>query len=326
MRYYPLDALNQFALNIITNALNVALVALVLLLLNAVISLILNRISSKFLIGGKTLIRTLHQVIKILLSITGLIIIFSIILNKSPVVILSSLGALTAIFLLVFKDSILGFVASIQVTLMGNVKVGDWIEMPKFNADGNVIDISISSIKVQNWDKTITTIPTYSLISEPVKNWQGMEEARARRICRNILIDVTSISFLSAEQIQKLHKVNHLRAYFDRALEELKSYNESQQNNTEELNIRRLTNIGLLRNYLYHYLQAHPNINQNCTILVRQKQHEANGLPLQIYCFTNTTNWVEYENIQSDIFDHIFASIESFGLKVYQYNTTVPKL
>ena len=215
-RYFPNQNINKSTVQIILNIINIGLVITVLLLVNALISLFLHHLSHRFTVGGQTVIRTLNQVFKIILAMIGLIIIFSIILSRSPVVILSSLGALTAIILLVFKDSILGFVASIQVTLLGNVKVGDWIEMPKFNADGTVIDISISSIRVQNFDKTITTIPTYSIISEPVKNWRGMEESNTRRICRHVLIDIDSIKFLNEEEIIGLKKINVLDDYLQK--------------------------------------------------------------------------------------------------------------
>ncbi|MGA0242112.1 MAG: mechanosensitive ion channel family protein, partial [Candidatus Marinamargulisbacteria bacterium] len=240
--------------------------------------------------------------------------------NKSPVVILSSLGALTAVFLLVFKDTILGFVASIQVTLLGHVKVGDWIEMPQFNANGTVLDINISSIRVQNWDKTITTIPTYALVSEPVKNWRGMTEARARRIRRSLWIDLTSIRFLTADELDAMKQVNHLQDYLTPALADIDQFNAAQVNNAHALNTRKLTNIGLFRQYLYAYLRDHPAINQSTTLLVRQQQSSPTGVPLQIYCFTNTTRWVAHEDIQSDIFDYILASVPLFGLRVFQYS------
>ena len=318
-RYFPNENINDSAVQITLNIINIGLVITILLLLNALISLFLHQLSRRFMVGGQTVIRTLSQVFKIILAMIGLIIIFSIILNRSPVVILSSLGALTAILLLVFKDSILGFVASIQVTLLGNVKIGDWIEMPKFNADGTVIDISISSIRVQNFDKTITTIPTYSLVSEPVKNWRGMEESNTRRICRSVLVDVTSIEFINEEQLSQLRQVNILADYINNALPEIFDFNQIQKNNTQSINTRRLTNIGLFRNYVYNYLKNHPNINQSSTILVRQKQGAANGLPLEIYCFTNTTDWIAYEDIQSDIFDHIYSVSKSFNINIFQY-------
>ena len=264
------------------------------------------------------MLRTIAQVIRIILVVAGIISVVSIILNKSPFVILSGLGALTAVFMLVFKDSILGFASSIQVTLLDNVRVGDWIEMPKYQADGNVIDINISSIKVQNWDKTITTIPTYALVSDPVKNWRGMEEARARRISRQILIDINSIKFLTNADVEAFNKVTLLKDYLARSSNEINEYNQNVEHNTEPLNTRQLTNIGLFRNYLSNYLKGHKSVNEEQTILVRQQEMTSTGIPMQIYCFTHTTDWVEYEAVQSDIFDHIFASIRSFGLKVYQ--------
>ncbi|MEK9727475.1 MAG: mechanosensitive ion channel domain-containing protein [Candidatus Margulisiibacteriota bacterium] len=319
IKYYPINQLTDKNIKLILGVINIGLVVFSLQMVNAVITLILNQISLKYA-EVRTIIRTLHQVIKIGLAITGLIIIFSILLNKSPLVILSSLGALTAIFLLVFKDTILGFVASIQVTLLENVRVGDWVEMPKYNADGTVLDINISSIRVQNWDKTITTVPTYALISDPVKNWRGMEESKSRRIRRKIFIDLESITFLSDEDISRMTKVNQLSAYFKDIIPEIDLHNQAQINNSETLNIRRLTNIGLFRNYLNEYLKNHPKINSSTTILVRQHEQTSTGVPIEIYCFTNTTNWNEYEDIQSDIFDHIYATIHEFRLRLFQFS------
>lgn len=303
-----------------TFLLNIVLIALIILFLrfiNAFISFILTEFSRLTSIST-ALIRTVNQLIKISLFITGAISVVSILINKSPVVILSSLGALTAILLLVFKDSILGFVASIQVSLLRIVKEGDWIEMPKFNADGTILDINISSIRVQNWDKTITTIPTYALVSEPVKNWQGMEASNCRRIKRKVLIDIKSIQFCDDELINRCRKINLLKNYLSKSILEITKHNEQLVNNDEIVNTRSLTNIGLFREYLNEYIKNHPKISQTATILIRQLESNEYGIPIEIYCFTSTTDWVEYEAIQSDIFDHIFSILPIFNLKAFQ--------
>jgi len=303
--------------------LNVILVGLIILIfnfINRILSFVLNELTRRYSLNT-ALVRTFYQVIKIALSIAMAVSIISILLNKSPIVILSSLGALTAIILLVFKDSILGFVASVQVTLLGMVKEGDWIEMPKYNADGNILDINISSIRVQNWDKTITTIPTYALVSEPVKNWKGMERANVRRIKRSICIDINSITFCDQKFIEKMKSVTMLTDHLERVQDKLIGFDRSiTPTQMNALNTPLLTNIGLFRAYLYAYLRNHPKIQASETLLVRQRQSNETGVPLEIYCFTNTTDWAAYEDIQSDIFDHIFASIPLFELSIIQYS------
>ncbi len=302
---------------LILNFIIIGLIIVFIQFINSLLSFILNELIRKYDLNT-ALVRTIHQVFKIILVLAAIISVISILINKSPVVILSSLGALTAIIVLVFKDTILGFVASLQVTLLGIVKEGDWIEMPKFNADGNILDINISSIRVQNWDKTITTIPTYALVSEPVKNWKGMELSNTRRIKRSIHIDITSVKFCSEALINNMKSVNYLSGYLEKSQDEIQTYNKAQENSHQPLNIRSLTNLGLFREYMYKYLENNPNINQQRIVLVRQLQSDETGIPIEIYCFANTTNWVKYENIQSDIFDHIFAVINLFELKVIQ--------
>ncbi len=302
---------------LIQNLIFIGLIIGFIQFINRILSFTLVEINRKYALNT-ALIRTAQQVIKIILFITGIISIISILINKSPVVILSSLGALTAILVLVFRDTILGLVASIQVTLLGIVKEGDWIEMPKYNADGNILDINISSIRVQNWDKTITTIPTYALVSEPVKNWKGMELSNSRRIKRSIHLDINSIKFCDEALLKNMRYVNYLSDYVEEAISEINTFNDRQPNKHYPMNTRALTNIGLLRQYLYKYLENHQKINQKAIILVRQLQSDETGVPLEIYCFANTTNWVSYENIQSDIFDHIFSIIAFFELKIIQ--------
>ena len=314
---YFLEIGNPKLETLLLNLILIWLIVMFFLLINAVISFSLTEFSRRTIVSS-ALIRTFNQLIKIVLFVTGAISVVSILINKSPVVIFSSLGALTAILLLVFKDSILGFVASIQVSLLNIVKEGDWIEMPKYNADGTILDINISSIRVQNWDKTITTIPTYALVSEPVKNWQGMEASNCRRIKRKIHIDIKSIKFCDEDMLDKCRRINHLSDYLNDSLAEISSNNKIKKNNDEQINIRALTNIGLFRNYLNVYIKEHPKINKTATILIRQLQSNEYGVPIEIYCFTATTDWIEYEAIQSDIFDHIFSILETFNLKAYQ--------
>ena len=241
------------------------------------------------------------------------ILVVSVLINRSPLLLLSGFGAMTAIVLLVFRDTLLSLVASIQLTAQDLVRVGDWIEVPQFGADGDVIDIQLHTVKVQNWDKTITTIPTYALIDKSFKNWRGMSRAGARRIKRALYLDVSSIGFLEPEGVDRLHRFKLLRGYLEEKLAEIGEAGEDAP-----VNRRRLTNIGTFRAYVVRYLQQHPGIAQHMTLMARQLQPGPEGLPLEIYCFTNTTVWTDYEGIQSDIFDHLLAIVPEFGLKLYQ--------
>lgn len=262
------------------------------------------------------------QIIKIFLYFIGIILILSIMLNKSPVYFLSGLGALTAVLLFVFKDTILGFIASIQLSANKMVSIGDWISMPKHNADGTVLEISLNTVKVQNWNKTISTIPTYALVSEAFNNWRGMEDSGGRRIKRSINIDMKSIKFCSPEMIEKFKKIMLLKDYIVNKEEELKKYNtELNIDNSTLVNGRRTTNIGTFRKYIEEYLHHHPMIHDEMTFLVRQLQPTEKGLPLEIYVFSKDREWANYEGIQSDIFDHILASVEEFDLKLFQNPT-----
>lgn len=264
--------------------------------------------------------KTVLQGIKLILGILCFILIVSIISDKSPIVILSGLGAMSAVLMLVFKDTILGFTAGMQLSTNKMVQIGDWIEMPKYGADGDVIDIGLNVVKVRNFDKTITTIPTYALVSDSFKNWRGMQESGGRRIKRAILIDVNSIGFLSQDDTSRLKKANLLAPYLETKLSEIEKYNIKHDFDLSvSINGRRLTNLGTLRTYILTYLKNHPNINQNMTIMVRQLSPTEYGIPLEVYCFTATTNWIEYENIQSDIFDHILSVLSEFKIKAYIY-------
>ena len=264
-------------------------------------------------------IKGFMQAVKLVAVVVGVIFILAILLNKSPVLLFSGLGAITAVLLLVFKDAILGFVAGIQISANDMVRVGDWIEMPKAGADGDVIDVSLTTVKVQNWDKTITTIPTYSLISDSFRNWRGMADSGGRRIKRAIYFDISSIQFANEEQLGRWSKIGHVREHLDRKRKEIEADNHKLGDAANVLgNGRRLTNIGTFRAYCLNYLKTHPHIAQDKTLLVRQLQPSEHGLPLEIYTFVNNTVWAFYEGVQSDIFDHLLSVAKVFDLRVFQ--------
>jgi miniconductance mechanosensitive channel len=259
------------------------------------------------------------QLIRILLYIVSIILVLSVLLGKSPVYFLSAFGAMTAILLLVFKDTILGLVASVQMSSNDMVRVGDWVEMPKFNADGNVIDINLNTVKVQNWDKTITTIPTYYFITDSFKNWRGMQESGGRRIKRAIFIDSYSVKLVDPEMRERLKKYHLITDYIETRQREIEDYNKKNNIDSSVLiNGRRMTNLGVYRRYIENYLKTHPKIKQDVTIMVRQLATENKGIPLEIYCFTNTTAWLDYESIQSDIFDHLYSTAAFFDIQIFQ--------
>lgn len=259
------------------------------------------------------------QTAVLIIYIIGLIVIVAVLLGKSPALILSGLGAMTAVLMLVFRDTILGFVAGVQISSSNSIRKGDWIVMKKFDADGEVIDIALHSIKIQNWDKTIVSIPSHKFLEESFTNWRGMQESGGRRICRNLNIDLNSIHYLDDEKIAKLKKIHLLNDYIERRQKEISSWNsEHKADTTVPVNGRKLTNIGTFRHYIVNYLSQNPKIRKDMTLLVRQLQPNEHGIPLQVYVFTDTTVWTEYEDIQSDIFDHLIASSEYFGLTLYQ--------
>jgi len=259
------------------------------------------------------------QVVKIFFSVAAAIIIVSALMDRSPLLLLSGLGAATAVLMLIFQNSILGLVASIQLATNDMLQIGDWIEMPSHGIDGDVIEITLHTVKVQNWDKTIVTIPPHLLISESFKNWKGMQESGGRRIKRCIYIDMTSIRFCDEEMLSRLKKIQYLKEYIEERSAEIEKYNrEKGIDPSSMVNGRHMTNIGTFRVYVQKYLENHPRINHSMTTMVRQLQPCEHGLPVEVYTFTNTTRWVEYENIQSDIFDHILAVVPEFGLKIYQ--------
>ena len=259
------------------------------------------------------------QVVKIIIYFIAIILIIASLTRESPGKLLTGLGAMAAVLMLVFKDTILGFVASIQLSANKMVVPGDWIDMPSHNADGTVIDISLNTVKVQNWDKTIATVPTYALVSDSFRNWKGMEESGGRRIKRSINIDMNSVRFVDDEMAERFKKIQLLKDYVVNREEEILKYNEDNKIDGSILvNGRRMTNLGTFRKYVEEYLHQHPKIHNDMTFLVRQLQSDERGLPLEIYVFSNDQAWANYEAIQSDIFDHILAVIPEFDLKVFQ--------
>jgi miniconductance mechanosensitive channel len=263
------------------------------------------------------------QLIQLAVMIMGGLLFIAALLDQSPVLLLSGFGAMTAVLLLVFKDTLLSLVASVQLTAQDMVRVGDWIEVPQFGADGDVVDVELHTVKVQNWDKTITTIPTHRLISDSFKNWRGMSVSGGRRIKRALYIDASSIHFLSEDEQARCERFFLLEEYLTGKKSELTDYNRelaeaSAQEKDIAVNMRRLTNIGTFRAYAWYYLKHHPRIRDDMTLLSRQLQPGPQGVPIELYCFTNTTAWDEYEDIQADIFDHLMAIIPEFGLRLFQ--------
>ncbi|MFT4177647.1 MAG: mechanosensitive ion channel [Luteolibacter sp.] len=264
------------------------------------------------------------QVIKLLIALAALVMAVSVVIDRSPVIVFSGLGAMTAVLLLIFKDAILGFVAGIQLAANRMVAVGDWIEMPKYGADGDVEEVALTTVKVRNWDRTRTTIPTYALISDSFKNWRGMQEAGGRRIKRALYVDMQTIRLLDDGALSRLKRIRLLQPYFETKERELEEwYREQGYSSREEAgpNGRNLTNVGTYRVYAEAYLRNHPKIHQEMTLLVRHLAPGDHGLPMEIYCFTNDIRWAAYEGIQADIFDHLIAMAREFDLGIYQTPT-----
>lgn len=279
-------------------------------------------LSHRFAFAAQFPLKGIFQGVKLVSAIVIGIMMISLLIGKSPAILISGLGAMAAVLMLVFKDPILGLVAGIQLSANAMLKLGDWLEMPKYGADGAVIDIGLTTVKVQNWDNTITTIPTYALVSDAFKNWSGMSASGGRRIKRCINIDTTSIRFLTEAEHENLMQARLLKPYMAARQEEIDSWNgQGDVAASSVLNQRRMTNVGTFRAYLTEYLRQHPSIRKDMTQMVRQLAPDAGGLPIEIYAFTNTVAWLEYESIQADIFDHIFAVVSEFGLRVHQAPT-----
>lgn len=312
--FLPFPTLTAF----IQGAVTVYVVVVLLLVVSAVINTIQNHFENRET-GGNVPVKGFAQAIKLVLFIIGAILVLSVVFGRSPLFFLSGLGALTAVLLLVFRDALLGLVAGVMISVNQMVRIGDWIEMPSNGADGNVIDVSLTTVKVRNWDRTITTVPSYDLISRSFKNWRGMFENRGRRIKRSIFLDLQTVDFVDKDTLQRFMRIRRLRPYLESKLREVEEANQTEGLDMEVLcNGRRLTNIGTFRAYCLAYLKEHPGILQSELMIVRQLDPGEHGLPLEIYAFTNDTAWVNYEAIQSDIFDHLFSIVSEFGLRIYQ--------
>lgn len=306
------------ALAALDTATTLYLILIALLVLSALLRA-LREIIGRTERGATMPIKGFTQAIMLIATLVAGIFTLATVMGKSPIYFFSGLGALTAIIILIFKDAILGFVAGIQISVNQIVRVGDWIEMPKNGADGDVIDVSLTTVKVRNWDNTITTIPTYSLISDSFKNWRSMTESGGRRIKRSLFIDLRTVRFADEEMLARWKQFRLLRTYLDEKLSEITTENAARGEDLGALgNGRRLTNLGTFRAYCVAYLKANPRIHKNMAFLVRQLQPTGQGVPLEIYVFTTDTRWAIYEGIQADIFDHLLAIIDQFGLRVYQ--------
>jgi len=305
-------------LPIVIKLTDIYLIIIILVAINALLRILEQALKKSKAFVDKP-VSSYFQLIKIILYIAAGILIISVLINKSPVYLLSALGAMTALGMLVFKDTILGFVASVQISANDMVRIGDWVEMPKFNADGDVIAINLNTVKVQNWDKTITTIPTYYFITDSFKNWRGMKETGGRRIKRSIYINASTVKYINEEDRLRYEKLYLLKDYLVTRQKEIDAYNKKRKVDTSVLvNGRRMTNIGVFRHYIENYLKDNKAIRKDMALMVRQMAMEDRGIPIEIYCFTTTTVWAEYEEIQSDIFDHLMAAVSYFDLEVFQ--------
>ena len=292
-----------------------------LLVINAFLSA-LSDIYEKTKYSERMHIKSYIQITKLIVNILGVVVIVAILIDKNVVWLLSGLGAMTAVLLLIFKDTILSLVASLQISSNDLFKIGDWIEAPQFGADGDVIDIALHAVKIQNWDKTISIIPTHKLIDSAFRNWRCMSESGGRRIKRSLFIDMNSIRLCTEELLEKFTHFELLKDYIEQKTKEVADHNKSNNINTAELiNGRRLTNVGTFRAYIEAYLRNNTKIHPEMTFLIRQLEPTDRGLPIQIYVFSNDIDWVRYEGIQADIFDHLLAVIPEFGLKVFQSPT-----
>ncbi len=318
--YLFVDLFPEYS-EVIRQGLSAMMVIVVLLVINALL-LAAHSIYRQTKYSGIVNIKSYLQISKLIINILGTIIVISLLIDRSPVYLLSGIGALTAVLLLIFKDTILSFVASIQIHSNDLFKIGDWLEVPQFSADGDVIDIALHTVKIQNWDKTISIIPSHKLIDSSFKNWRGMSESGGRRIKRAIFIDQTSIHFCDKNMLEKFKTFELLAPYIDSKIAEIDTANSDKKVNMEALvNGRRLTNIGTFRAYIKAYLKSHHMIHKGLTFLVRQLAPSEKGIAIEIYVFTNITDWVTYEAVQADIFDHLLAVLVEFDLTVFQNPT-----
>lgn len=311
----------SFGLLLISRLCNVLILITFLNFINALLKAIYTVYNSKEQFRDRPL-KGLLQTAQVALWFIGGIVIIATLLGKSPLSLLAGLGASAAILMLVFKDSIMGVVSGVQLSANDMLKVGDWIAMPKYGADGTVIEVTLNTVKVRNWDNTITTIPPYLLVSDSFQNWRGMQESGGRRVKRSVNIDMNSVRFCTPEMLDKYRKIKLLADYIDQTEKVIKDYNETQQiDNSVLVNGRRQTNLGVFRAYLNAYLHNLPTVNDEMTILVRHLQPTDHGIPVELYFFTRTTDWAPYEQIQADVFDHLLAIVPEFDLRVFQSPT-----
>lgn len=310
---------NAIFSHFIQTTATITIVVLAFLSANSMLNII-ERIYRRYPVSRELPIKSMLQVIQIILLLSSIIFIISILIGKSPILIFSGLGAMTAILMLIFKDSILGLSAGIQLSANRMVARGDWIEMPKFGADGEVLDVALTTVKVRNWDKTITTIPTYALISDSFKNWRGMSNSGVRRIKRSINIDMSTIEFLDEKMLHEMKQINFLKDYLTEKESDIDEWNNNlpAEARNNPINARALTNLGTFRAYIREYVKNHPKIDDSQTLLIRQLQPTEYGIPIELYIFTNDNRWIEYEGIQSDIFDHLLSILPEFNLRAFQ--------
>lgn len=313
-----LSSLDSTFMPIIQKLISVWITFSIVLLFSSILDGI-NRIWQTYPISKEKPLKIFIQVLMIFVWCVAFIIVISIFTGKSLLILLGGLTAFAAVLILVFQDSILGFVAGIQLSANNMVRIGDWIVMPSRGADGDVLEINLTTVKVQNWDKTITTIPTHKLVSESFTNWRGMQESKGRRIKRSVNIDINTIHYLNKEEINKLMGSELLKIYLEKKLKELEEFNSKQN---AKLDKRQLTNIGTFREYLESWLKQNPDIELDMTHMVRQLQPTATGVPIEVYCFSSKQEWVKYERVQADIFDHVFAVMGLFNLKAFQYSAS----
>ena len=319
--YFAESALNIFPsfIGIFNAILEIFFVIIAILIVDSLLST-LNDFYERYDFAKDNPIKGLVQIIKIIIYVIGLLIIIGNLLDQNLSSLVISLGTISAVLMLIFKDPILGFVGGMQLIFNKMLSIGDWISMPKFGADGTVLEINLTTVKVQNWDKTIVTIPTYSLISDSFQNWRGMEESGGRRIKRSINIDMDSVMFCTSEMLEKFKKIDILKAYIEKTELLIERHNKETGADPQiKVNGLRQTNIGVFRAYLKEYLHSRPDIHDDMTFLVRQLQPSEKGIPIEIYVFTTTTEWANFENIQADIFDHVLAVIPEFDLRVFQF-------
>lgn len=309
---------DSLTLNLILRVCEIYILLAFLNFLNSLLKAVYTVYSEKDQFRNRPL-KGLLQTFQVILWFVGAIVAISILFNKSPLTLLAGLGASAAVLMLVFKDSIMGFVSGVQLSANDMLKVGDWIAMPKYGADGTVVEVTLNTVKVRNWDNTITTIPPYLLVSESFQNWRGMQESGGRRVKRSVNIDMTSVRFCTPEMLDRYRKIQLLSDYIEQTEQMLRSYNEERGiDNSILVNGRRQTNLGVFRAYLTAYLRSLPAVNQSLTVMVRQLQPTEYGLPMELYFFSSLKDWVSYEKVQADVFDHVLAIVPEFGLRVFQ--------